>query len=238
MKKQNNAIVCLTRGYSKLDDYKSIIKRNKAIKAHINQDNKYPLVIFHEGNITDDHQAHIINNSDGQNIEFVDISGVWVGGYESMCRFHAYWMWQFCSVYDNVMRIDEDCWIEKVDVDPFEQMGDNVYLKTVYWDESHSETNATLPDKVKELTGIEPEVFYNRKYPYTNISVSNVSFWKKGKLNSILKEISLCDDQIKNRWGDLPILGALLNIFAVGKVGTLTGLTYYHHSHNVTIVSE
>lgn len=233
-----NAIVCLTRGYSNIDGYKSLIKRNVAIAKHLNGSLKYPLVIFHEGNITEEHQKYIIENSLGQSIEFVDISSVWVGGYESMCRFHAFWIWEFCAVYDNILRIDEDCWLEEIAQDPFEQMGDNVYLKSVYWDESHSETNATLPEKIQGLTGVDKSVFYNGKYPYTNISVGNVAFWRQKKISPVLREISLCDDQIKNRWGDLPILGALLNIYAVGKVGTLAGLIYYHHSHDVTIKAE
>lgn len=234
----NNAIVCLTRGYKDLQQYKSIIKRNKCIARTVNVDRKYPLIIFHEGNIDFDHQAHIRHHSENQDIRFVDISSCWVGGYESMCRFHAYWIWEFCADFDNILRVDEDCWIEEIKSDPFEQMGENVYLKTVYWDESHSETNATLPDKVEHLTGISRDIFYNRKYPYTNISVSSVSFWRQDVVADILREISLCDDQIKNRWGDLPILGSLLNIYAVGKVGTLEGLNYYHHSHDMTIESK
>lgn len=234
----NNAIVCLTRGYKNLTGYDSLIKRNKAIHKHLNSDFKYPLVIFHEGNITEEHQSHITANSEGQKLAFVDISDVWVGGYESMCRFHAYWIWEYCQSFDYILRVDEDCWIENIDVDPFDQIGENVYLKTVYWDESHSETNATLPAKVESLTGVSHEVFYNRKYPYTNVSLSSVAFWRRTAIAEVLKEISLCDDQIKNRWGDLPVLGSLLNIYAVGRVGTLTGLTYYHHSHNVTVVSE
>lgn len=233
----NNAIVCLTRGYQSVGDYKSLIKRNKAIFKTINSSLKYPLVIFHEGNISKEHQEYIRQNSDGQSLEFVDISPVWVGGYESMCRFHAYWIWEYCAVYDNVLRIDEDCWIESIGSDPFEQMGDNVYLKSVYWDECHTETNATLPDKVEQLTGVAKDVFYNKKYPYTNISLSNVAFWKEQNISPVLREISLCEDQIKNRWGDLPILGALLNIFAKDKVGTIEGLVYYHHSHDMTIKS-
>lgn len=229
---KNNAIVCLTRGYKDVSGYESLIKRNKAILTHIGS--KYPLVIFHEGNISESHQSWIRQYSKELTIKFVDISSIWVGGYESMCRFQSYWIWEYCKEYDNIMRIDEDCFISRFNSDPFD-MGDNVYLKSCNWGESHSETNATLPQAIEKLTGAKREEFYNNKFPYTNIGVSNVAFWRTKPVSAVLKSLSLCDDQIKNRWGDLPLLGSLLNIFAKDRVGFIKNLNYHHQSHNVTI---
>lgn len=234
----NNAIVCLTRGYVREDFYHTLIERNRAIKEFINKENQYPLVIFHEGNIPQQHQDYIVKHSEGQDIRFVDISPVWVGGYESMCRFQAYHLWNYSKEFDYIMRIDEDCIITKCETDPFSMIGENVYLKSVYFDESHSETNATLPPFIESLTGASSADFYNRKFVYTNVSVSSTAFWLEPSMNELLAKISLCDDQLKNRWGDLPILGSLLNMYAKGKVGTLTGLSYYHGTHDMTINCE
>ncbi len=232
----NNAIVTLTRGYKNESLYFALVVRNQLIKKFVNKDLKYPLVIFHEGNIPAKHQEHIIRESEGQQIQFVDISKDWSGGYEGMCRFYTYHLWQYCKEYDYILRIDEDCHITKCPYDPFTLLGsEDVYLRSKYWAESHTETNATLPQKIKELTGADPKEFYNDKYPYTNISVSSVKFWLD---MPILKEIALCDAQRANRWGDLPVLGSLLNIYAKGRVGVITGLQYAHQSHHMTIDAE
>lgn len=234
-----NAIVCLTRGYGNTGAYGWLIQRNKAIKEHINKENKYPLLIFHEGNIPEDHQKFIKEHSDGQNLEFIDISATWSGGYEGMCRFQTYDLWNYCAGYDNIMRIDEDCLILECPNDPFDLIvGDNVYLRSVYFAESHSETNATLPQRIMGLTGENPDEFYNNKFVYTNVSVSNVTFWLRPEMNRILKEIAYSEAQRANRWGDLPVLGSLLNIFAKGKVGHIEGLKYKHISHNNIIHSN
>ena len=54
------------------------------------------------------------------------------------------------------------------------------------------------------------------------------------EVNRILKNICLSDLQLINRWGDLPILGSLLNIFAKENIGTLQ-LKYKHKSHNCIV---
>ena len=56
-----------------------------------------------------------------------------------------------------------------------------------------------------------------------------------------MKELKLIAEnplQRKYRFGDLPAIGALLNIYAKDKVGTLAGLSYYHASHNTSIICE
>lgn len=233
----NNAIVGLVRGYADVKDYKGLISRNIGIWNTINNDCKYPLVIFHEGNISQAQQKYITESSMGQTLIFKDISAVWKGGYEGMCRFMIYDLWQQCKEYDYVMRVDEDCVIQKALYDPFSQIQNAFadYMTSVWWAESHSETNATLPDFIAGLTGANPAEFYNNKYPYTNVSVAKVSFMLELKELKLIAESS---SQRTNRWGDLPVIGALLNIYAKDKVGTLAGLNYYHASHNVSVNCE
>ena len=233
----NNAIVALTRGYSSINGYDSLILRNAHLKQTVNKNNQYPLILFHEGNIPKDHQDYIKEMEITQNIEFVDISSAWSGGYEGMCRFQTYDIWNFCKGFDNIMRVDEDCIIQSCGENPFE-MGNNVYLRSVYFAESHTETNATLPQKIKELTGAEPSDFYNDKFVYTNVGVANVNFWLEPEMNKLIKEIAYSDLQRANRWGDLPVLGSLLNIFAEGEVGHIEGLVYKHLSHDNVITSN
>jgi len=230
-----NAIICLTRGYDDLSKYDTLIARNDAIEKFFGT--KYPILIFHEGNITQVAQRYIIGGSD-MNIQFHNIADRWTGGYEGMCRFYAWDIWDVCQYYDYILRIDEDCELQEITQDPFENIGDNVYLKSCYFAESHSETNATLPYVIEGLTGVPREEFYNDKFVYTNVSLSSVRFWREGPAADILNRVALSVDQRKNRWGDLPILGSLLNIYAKGKVGTLTGMKYSHLSHGNVITCE
>lgn len=234
----NNAIVCLTRGYNQISKYGNLINRNICIHKFLNQDCRYPLVIFHEGNIPAHHQKHVEENSKGQTIKWVDISDVWSGGYEGMCRFQGLHLWEKCAEYDYIMRIDEDCFITSCPVDPFTVIGDNVYLRSVYWSESHGETNATLPHALQRLTGVPHEQYYNDKFVYTNVSLSSVKFWLEPKMHKLLTTLCMSHEQRANRWGDLPLLGALLNLYAKGRVGHMHGLTYSHQSHGNEVISD
>lgn len=235
--KIKNAIVCLARGYDNIDNYNMIIARNIGIYNHINQkrENKYPLIIFHEGNFTEEHQQHINKHTPDQEIKYVDISDIWVGGYESMCRFNAYDVWNLCDEYGYILRIDDDCVITKCETDPFDMVGDNVYLKSIFWHETHPPTNETLPDFISQKTGLQKEDFYTHDFPYTNVSLSSVNFWKQPEIAAVLKDIAMHENQRSHRWGDLPILGSLLNIYAKDSVGTLTGFSYMHISHNMMV---
>lgn len=230
----NNAIVCLTRGYTDTARYKDLITRNVAIWSHINRECEYPLVIFHEGNISQAHQDYITERSMGQKIIFKDISSVWAGGYEGMCRFMIYDIWEQCAEYDYVMRIDEDCILQKCVFNPFDQIQNAFtgYMASVFWAESHSETNATLPQFIQQLMGLDSVDFYNNRFPYTNVSVANVPYMRAIKELKIIAESEL---QRKNRWGDLPVIGAILNIYQNKEIKALTELSYYHASHNASI---
>lgn len=232
----NNVIYALTRGYNTLDGYNWLIQRNDAIYEHITYKWDIPLVLFHEGNIPEHHQQHINERYKGNPIKFVNIAEVWTFGYEGMCRFNILESWKFLSEYDLALRIDEDCIISKCETNPFELIKeDEVYLKSVYWGESHSETNATLPQFIEFLTGTNPEKFYNHKFPYTNVGLARVSFFTQPPINILIHTIGTSELQRINRWGDLPVIGSVLNIFAKNNVGTLTGLSYHHISHNTII---
>lgn len=227
-----NAITCLTRGYNELDKYDTLLKRNDALYQFFSD--KYEYVIFHEGNIPEAHQKHIQDNSK-QKLTFENVADVWSGGYEGMCRFQSLDVFEKCRRFDYIFRVDEDCFITELTGDPFDNIGDNVYLKSLYWGESHSETNATLPQSIEKLTGAKREDFYNNKFPYTNVGIAKVDFFLSEPMYSVLKAIAYSPEQRANRWGDLPVHGALLNIFAEGRVGQIEGIKYFHLSHGFNV---
>jgi hypothetical protein len=235
----NNAIICLTRGYSDLEGYKMLIDRNRSIYNFINKHktDPYPLIIFHEGNINNNDQKYIADSTPDQNLEFINISHMWDPnyGYQSMCKFFSYYVWDYCKKYDNILRIDEDCKILNCSIDPFDLLKDNIFIAPKWITEGHELTNNTLPYKLEKLLGLPMDTFYNHCFPYNNVCVTNVKFWLNldilNNLNKIVKE----EEFIKNRWGDMPILGSFLNIFAKNKVGYIKNFTYYHQSHTDTI---
>ena len=67
-----NCIAVLTRGYDRIEDYSLLIRRNKCIEINLidkNTDN----LIFHEGNIREEHQQYIQTQTPNLNIIFKEI---------------------------------------------------------------------------------------------------------------------------------------------------------------------
>ena len=65
------AIVMLTRGYSKIEEYNDLIARNKHIDNQL-YNKLIPLVICHEGNIGESHQKYIKDQTPALNIDFIN----------------------------------------------------------------------------------------------------------------------------------------------------------------------
>ena len=246
----NIVIVCLTRGYADYRKYASLILRNQSIYEAINSKRKevglteLPLVIFHEGNIDEAAQKHILRNEKNANVIFADVAPAFLLndqyggdiGYHLMCRFYAYWIWEYCRNFDLIIRIDEDVYLRRFPY-AIKALPDNlVAMKSTGVRESHERTNSTLPQAIETLTGINSMLFYRDNFPYTNVFISSVPFWRSSPLNSLLEQLSVSENQIVNRWSDLPILVFLLNIYAPTQVGTIPDLDYFHLSHNCTRV--
>jgi hypothetical protein len=234
------AIVGLTRGYAELDGYAMLVERNKAICKFINSDNRYPLILFHEGNINLEHQDYIKSFTPAQDISFVDISHMWNKdyGYESMCKFYTFYIWDYCKDFDHILRIDEDCTIINCEEDPFDQLKNNVFITPIWITEPHEPTNKTLPFVLEKYLKKPSPLFYNHKFPYTNVFVSDVKFWLKNDIFKNLNNIVNEKEFIENRWGDMPILGSFLNVYSNEHFGNISKFTYIHHSHNHSIINS
>ena len=148
-----NAIVVLTRGYSNINSYESLIQRNKLIHTHIiSQTNKgFDVIIFNEGNISEEHQNYISSFTPNLNLIFKNVknSGLISGfndsknvtnfelcpptpqsssfglGYKHMCHFWAIDFFNFLENYKYVIRIDEDCFITKFNPNILNEMDSN-----------------------------------------------------------------------------------------------------------------
>jgi hypothetical protein len=258
---QFNAIVCLTRGYADISGYIPLIKRNRSIYEVINRNRKrhYPLIIWHEGNISKEDQLHVLDQECNDDVRFVNISRVfrlpraikeqdlaerWRVGYRLMCRFNFYYIWKYTKTFKYVMRLDEDCVLLSSEGDPFEMLskshGD--FAAPLFTEESHELTNQTLPVFVKNFAAVHDSKIanpYNQIFPYTNCYVTRTAFWLQPEVQQFLDAVRKDPDSIRLRWGDLPVLGVALNMFAApDKVHRLSEVCYWHGSHNQTVAPE
>lgn len=251
-----NAIVCLTRGYNELNEYNSLINRNKSIHKMFNI-NDYDIIIFNEGNITIDQQQHIQTQTPDMQIQFISIkfynnteqndickpttlSNNFSLGYKNMCYFWSIDFLEYLKKYDYIIRIDEDCIIDKIDKNIINNYKkDNIMFSSAYFQG---------PDTLDVTIGMET-LFNNYleknnlikknelKCPYTNFMIINIPYFKNNKnVQNILQEIKNSNCIFSNRWGDLPIWGYILS-YLIDKKYYIEdkNITYKHGSHDMII---
>jgi hypothetical protein len=256
------AIVCLTRGYKDPSGYRKLIQRNSSIYRVLNKNRpqQYPVVIWHEGNIYPEHQKLILSKEWNADVRFMDISPAfawphgwtradleegWSEGYRLMCRFHSYYVWYYAAEFEYVMRLDEDCILNSVAFDPIEALsscgGD--FAARLFVGETHRLTNLTLASVARkyahEVGGRSRRDPYDQRFPYTNLYVTRTAFWRRAEVQRYLFDMISRPEFIRYRWGDLPVLGVALNLFArPGSVYRIPGLVYRHESHGRTVDSK
>ena len=241
-------IAALVRGYKDTANYRSLIKRNKYINKNITSKLKFPfeLLIFHEGNISEKHQEYI-NSKSPELYNFIDVSEDFIFdksilneipdlerfniGYRLMCRFNFVHIWKYVNNYDLLIRIDEDVIIKKFNISLLDKLNENFIFGTAdLSNESHVYTNLSLPEELKKVFNTTNTDFYNHSFPYTNFYVSNIKFWNNQDIQILLNKISNNRLQLIHRWGDLPIIGSLLNYKNI-DIEILEGIRYSHLSH-------
>ena len=235
----------LTRGYQGLQKlkYAYIVRRNRSIRKNLSISNAVHHIIFHEGNISNFDQ-YMLKRLSGLELQFVDVSSVfkpsmkhkidWTTapglGYRLMCRFQYQQVWEFLREYDVAIRIDEDCYIGSLSNLIPKQIMSVGYI----CGESHKITNMTLP---RELSKLNMESYYDHKFPYTNLFVTEVAFWLRADVQKFLEQIGEDPEALSNRWGDLPILGVALKAFGKWdyREGLDKSIKYTHMSHRARI---
>lgn len=247
------AIGALVRGYKDLKDYDTLISRNHAIDKILISNLKIQtdMILFHEGNITNSQQEYIEEKSNLP-IKFINVSDDFLyeksldsssvdfdrfkSGYRLMCKFNAFGIWKYLEQYNYFMRIDEDVIVNKIDLKLLNKTKnlDNSFYTVSLSNETHQPTNETLPIYLKSLLNLDNKNFYNHKFPYTNLYITDVNIFKRKEIIDSLKAIAENSDQFKYRWGDLPILGSILNIFNI-EIKLLRKTQYFHISHNVSV---
>lgn len=246
-----NAIVCLTRGYVNIDDYSKLIERNISINKHFNKE--YDIIIFNEGNIPIDHQEYIQNKTPYIKLIFITIpfynntekneiclpnilSNMFSLGYKNMCYFWSIDFLEYLKNYEYIIRIDEDCIINKIDKNIINNYKNhNIMFSSAYFQGADS-TKVTIgmeklfDDYLKNNNLIKKNEL---KCPYTNFMIINIPYFKNNKhVQNILQEIKNSNCIFSNRWGDLPIWGYILSYLINDQYYIEDkNISYIHGSH-------
>jgi hypothetical protein len=249
------AIVVLTRGYTDLRQYNTLIKRNLSIATNIESYKDIDVVIFHEGNILDEHQEYIIKFTPQMNLKFICIKEHAFKGekseiptfgptksfginYRHMCSFWFVDFWNYTQMYDSILRIDEDCIIDFNIPEIFSVLN---YKTAVYgtWTKDQDFVthglNKFTQQFIKENLNIDgPVIPHNPSGPYTNVLGLNLSRLRENKLvQKYIEKVKYHDYIYIFRWGDLPLWGEVLYYFCnPSNYFKYSKIKYFHGSHN------
>ena len=251
------AIILLTKGYQHPQFYETLIRRNAHIYENFNRRMKqeYPLLIFHEGNITEEHKQFILSYEKNAIVKFIDIGldfkwpmSITMNevkdhrfhlGYRLMCRFHSTNIWKYVKDYDYIIRIDEDAMIGELNYDIFEYMKEHNldYMPSRYTHEYHDLSNETLPQVAEKLlVGKWKAEDYNQTtlwVPYTNLYAGRVGFFLREDVQHFLNELINDKGFLINRWGDHIVHGICLKAFSdPTKIKVIHDFAYFHGSHH------
>ena len=234
--KNKIATVILTKGYDNNEKYSDLIKRNQSIYDKF-YDKSIDNIIFHEGNITQNQQKYIQNKTPNLPLLFYKIdfikqytpntlcpstkeSDSFSIGYKNMCYFWSIGFLnnQYLKNYDYIFRIDEDCILNKIDKNIFNNyFKNNIYFSSPYFQGEDSPNvtvgmNTFFNNYIKTINFKPYNI--NVKNPYTNVFIMNIKYFRNNKIiQQLFKNINLTNCIFNNRWGDLPIWGYILYYF-------------------------
>ena len=249
-----NAVVVLTRGYTDIKKYDTLLKRNEHIYKNLKNKNT-DILIFHEGNITPKQQIYIKNKSNLPRLKFVSVErdfkkktmnfykptkrfGI---GYRNMCSFWFVGFWKYTKNYDKILRIDEDCFIDCNIDEIFEICNDKICVFGYMSNDSSYVTkglNEFTINFLKQKKIIKKKT--NPNGPYTNLICFNLQKLRKNKLlKQYINKIKISNNIYIFRWGDLPLWGEVLKYMFKNEDYLLSKkIKYFHKSHNKKINIE
>jgi hypothetical protein len=235
--------------------YSKLILRNRAIQDNL-VDKTIDILIFHEGNITSEHQRHIAKQTPELKILFVDVNngmafksekskivfhpdtsrfGI---GYRHMCSFWFVDFWHFVEDYDRMLRIDEDCFID-FNIDSVLENLDYKNFICGKWINDHDFVTIDLNKTTLLYLGLDTSNIETPSGPYTNVFAVNLQIVRNNNLfRNYIKVIDNSENIYRYRWGDLPLWGdAIYYIFGMKTLLIDTSIRYVHESHDMNVNS-
>jgi len=253
------AVGVLTRGYTNIQKYSSLIKRNISIANHLGFLN-IDILIFHEGNILPIHQEYIMKftpklqlkficikehafKDDKKNISFYEPTNSFGLNYRHMCSFWFIDFWKFVEDYDYILRIDEDCIID-FDIPEFFMLLQNKIAIYGLWSRDHEYVthglNLFTKNFLKENMNLKNSIIdHSPSGPYTNVFGLNLRLLRENiNVQKYIEKVKKTDYIYIYRWGDLPLWGEVLFYFCNPKMYMkYDRIKYFHGSHNAYVGS-
>jgi hypothetical protein len=254
-------IACLTRGYPNYYSYSTLIGRNKHIQHNL-IDKTIDVLIFHEGNIIEEHQVEIAKNTPLLNIKFINVTNnafkkeketiqfyeptnVFGIGYRHMCSFWFVDFWNFVSDYDYLVRIDEDCYVNSNIDNVFTNLNNYPIISAKY-DNDYDFVTVGLNQLTLDFINRNSDSGYIFKKntekhpcggPYTNFIGLSLNVLRTNNiLDKYIQEVDSSNQIYEKRWGDLPLWGEAIDYILGNDCFFIDNtFTYYHGSHNVSV---
>lgn len=252
----------LTRGYESCHEYAMLIRRNNSIYEHLERKNIDHL-IFHEGNITIEHQSYIQDKTPNLPLKFIDISKIaflkekeqiritevphFSVNYRHMCHF---WFIDFMNAlpetYDKILRIDEDCFMQSSVDYIFSQLDSHIFVAAIIAPDSEPTSiglNALTMDFISKNKSSLPFAIADisdtriSHGPYTNLIAYDLKSVRQNMTFLKYQEVVDKSEKIyERRWGDLPLWGeSIYYIFGNQSMKIDQNIRYYHGSHNCQV---
>lgn len=249
-------VAVLTRGYSDINSYSTLIQRNNHISRNLTE-KTIDILFFHEGNITEEQQTYIQRETPDLNMKFINILGKafkeekahipilqetnWFGlGYRHMCSFWFVDFWSFVSEYDFLLRIDEDCFIDFNIDNVFSKLNNSAFIAGCVDNDCDFVTvglNSFSINFIQENADMYAFKNTNVKSPggpYTNVIGISLNKLRNSEiLQKYIDEIDKSGMIYERRWGDLPLWGEVI-YYIIGE-DTLqidTSIKYFHGTHH------
>jgi hypothetical protein len=248
-------IAVLTRGYDDINQYQQLIRRNKHIVYHL-EDKSIDILIFHEGNIKEDHQTFIKNETPEIKLQFIDISNIafqpekknivfeeahdYGLGYRHMCSFWFVNFFDAVKDYDRLLRIDEDCYIDTNINQILSQLDEYTFVCGTFSRDEESVTKGLnrfsldFMDTHKDLFTFKKSDTKPPAGPYTNVMGFSLNKIRNCHIfQTYKKDVDINNFIYKRRWGDLPLWGEVIHyIFGDNAIKIDRNIKYLHGSHN------
>lgn len=257
------AIVVLTRGYDLERQYSMLVDRTRAL-ARQSWAASYDHIIFHEGNITIEQQEYIRRSVGAPfPLQFVDVRESYTRniqrskdggngchtpadsrhgghnvGYKFMCAFWFADFLDYVRPYEAVLRVDEDCIIEKHPfADPAPPLSTLVGSARIQNNMDDRRFTVGLGALARELS-VELQVPHLRRWksPYTNVLWINIPWALSERVQYIVRRVFETNCIMTNRWGDLPLWGMTAALLAAPLC--VLRIPYYHRSHRTRIQNK
>jgi alpha 1,2-mannosyltransferase len=227
-----------------------LLRSLRLLQTNLLDAHPHPVVVFHEGDFTEEHLAQMCERCPSVQLSEVDISppphidtsqfDQWALshshsiGYRNMCRFFSLGLYPRLEGFDYYMRLDDDSFIHsKMEEDPFEVMraGNKVYA----W-------RATRPESKSAVRGLKPFLRvhdkrfgayqWDRKIFYNNFHIAKPSLWLTSPCKEALEAIEKNGGIYTKRWGDAPIHTLLVRVYTdIAQRHRFTSFDYQHGSY-------